>query len=330
MESVTFPNGSIRMAGNLHLPRDFSKDRSYVAIVVVHPAGGVKEQTAGLYAAKLADEGMAALAYDASYQGESSGEPRQEEDPYARVEDIHAAIDYLTTLEFVDQQRMCVLGICSGGGYAINAAMTDPRIKAVGTVSAINLGAMYRAGYEGTVADLNQAFTLLEMAAKARTAETTGERMAMLPFAPQKREEGQAPDYREAWEYYHTPRAQHPNAPSIVPVHSLMRLVGYDAFHLADQLLTQPLRLIAGSKAGSLWFSQDALNRAASRDKRLHIVEGATHIAMYDTPEYVKQAIDQLVPLYKNVGKGTSANHFVGPLSAHAATGVAASTESAA
>lgn len=155
MKSVTFPNGPIKVAGNLYLPKDFSKDRSYVPIVVVHPAGGVKEQTAGLYAAKLADEGFVALAYDASYQGESGGQPRQEEDPYARVEDIRAAVDYLTTLGFVDQQRICVLGICSGGGYAINAAMTDRRIKAVGTVSAINLGAMYRAGYEGTVADMS-------------------------------------------------------------------------------------------------------------------------------------------------------------------------------
>jgi uncharacterized protein len=218
-------------------------------------------------------------------------EPRQEEDPHARVEDIRAAVDYLTTLGFVDQQRICVLGICSGGGYAINAAMTDRRIKAVGTVSAINLGALYRAGYEGTVADMSQAFTLLEMAAKARTAEAKGERMATLPFAPQKREEGQAPDYREAWEYYHTPRAQHPNAPSVVPVHSLARLVPYDAFHLAEQLLTQPLRLIAGGRAGSLWFSQDAFRRAGSRDKSLHIVEGATHIAMYDTPEFVRAAL---------------------------------------
>jgi fermentation-respiration switch protein FrsA (DUF1100 family) len=328
MKSVTFPNAAIKMAGNLHLPKDFSKDRRYRAIVCVHPAGGVKEQTAGLYAAKLADEGFVALAYDASYQGVSSGEPRQEEDPYARVEDIRAAVDYLTTVEFVDQQRICVLGICSGGGYAINAAMTDPRIKAVGTVSAINLGGMYRAGYHGTVADMSQTFTLLEMATKARTAEAKGERMGMLPFAPQKREVGQAPDNFEAWEYDHTPRAPHPNAPSIVPVHSLARLIGDDAFHLADQLLTQPLRIIAGSKAGSLWFSQDAFRRAGSRDKNLHIVEGATHIAMYDTPEYVKQAMAQLVPLYQNAGKSSSASNFVGPLSAHAATNVAKSASS--
>jgi fermentation-respiration switch protein FrsA (DUF1100 family) len=322
MKGVTFPKGPMKMAGNMHLPEDFSKDRRYTTIVCVHPAGGVKEQTAGHYAAKLADEGFVALAY------ESSGEPRQEEDPYARVEDVRAAVAYLATVEFVDQQRICVLGICSGGGYAINAAMTDPRIKAVGTVSAINLGAMYRAGYEGTVADMSQAFTLLEMATKARSAEARGERSAMLPFAPQKCEEGQAPDYFEAWEYYHTPRAQHSNAPSIVPMHSLARLVGYDAFHLAEQLLTQPLRLIAGGRAGSLWFSQDAFRRAGSRDKSLDIVEGATHIATYDTPEYVKQALAHLVPLYQNAGGPPLASNFARPLCAHAATNLGKSEAS--
>jgi len=95
MKSVTFPNGPIKMTDNLHLPNDFSKDHSYVAVVCVHPAGGVNEQTAGLYAARLADEGMVALAYDASSQDESGGEPRQEVDPYARVEDIRAAVDYV-------------------------------------------------------------------------------------------------------------------------------------------------------------------------------------------------------------------------------------------
>ncbi|HEV7966113.1 MAG TPA: alpha/beta hydrolase [Candidatus Acidoferrales bacterium] len=199
MKGVTFPNGPIKMAGNLHLPEDFSNDRRCTTIVCVHPAGGDKEQTAGLYAAKLADEGFVALAYDASYQGESSGEPRQEEAPYARVEDVRAAVDYSTTVESIDPQGICVLGICSGGGYAINAAMTDPRIKAVG---------------------------------------------------------------------------------------------------------------------------------AGSRDKSLHIVEGANHIALYDTPEYVKQALAHLVPLYQNAGKASLASTFVGPLSAHAATNVAKSPAS--
>jgi uncharacterized protein len=301
MKTVLFPNGPIKMAGNLHLPRGFSPDRSYAAIVCVHPNGGVKEQTAGLYASKLAGEGMVTLAYDASYQGESGGEPRQEENPFARVEDVCAAVDYLTTLGFVGQQRIGVLGICAGGGYAIHAAMTDRRIKAVGTVSAINFGAMCRAGYEGTAAP-TQAVEFLEMAAKARTAEAQGEPMAMLPFTPSNPEDADMaphPDYREAYYYYHTPRAQHPHAPSVYPVHSLARLVTYDAFHFADQFLTQPLQLVAGSEAGSLCYSQDAFTRAASRDKNLHIVDGAGHVDLYDRPECVAEVMTKLAPFYK-------------------------------
>jgi fermentation-respiration switch protein FrsA (DUF1100 family) len=151
--------------------------------------------------------------------------------------------------------------------------------------------------------DMSQAFTLVVVAAKVRTAEATGEKMAMMPFVPPKREGGQAPDCREAWEYYHTARAPGPNAPSIVPVHSLAKLIAHDAFHLADQLLKQPLRIVAGSEAGSRWFSEDAFKRAGSRDKSLNIVEGATHIGMYDTPVHMQQALAQLLPLYQNVGK---------------------------
>ena len=301
MKTVYFPNGPIKMAGNLHLPKDFSPDRSYAAIVCVHPNGGVKEQTAGLYAARLAGEGMVTLAYDASYQGESGGEPRQEENPYARVDDVSAAIDYLTTLGFVDQQCISVLGICAGGGYAINAAITDRRIKAVGTVSAVNFGAMCRAGYEGTAAP-TQAVEFLEMAAKARTAEAKGEPVAMLPFTPSNAKDAEgAPhrDYREAYYYYHTPRAQHPRAPSVYPVHSLAQLVTYDAFQFAEQFLTQPLQFVAGSEAGSLCYSQDAFKRAASRDKNLHIVNGAGHVDLYDRPEFVAEVMSKLAPFYK-------------------------------
>ena len=146
--SVSFENYGQTLAGILHLPADFDANRPYAAIVCVHPAGGVKEQTAGLYAEKLAAQGFVALAYDASYQGDSTGEPRHLENPNLRVEDVSAAIDYLSTVAYVDDTRIGALGVCAGGGYATNAAVIDTRIKALGTVSAVNYGQMYRQGWD--------------------------------------------------------------------------------------------------------------------------------------------------------------------------------------
>jgi hypothetical protein len=308
MNHVTFSNGAIQMAANLYTPLDFSKGRRYPTIVCVHPGGGVKEQTAGTYCGKLAEHGMVTLAYDASYQGESGGEPRHLEDPYARVADVSAAIDYLTTLEFVDRDQICVLGICAGGGYAINAAMSDRRITAVGTVSAVNFGPMFRAGYEGNRPDPKQAIAFQNMAAEARTAETAGEPVRMMLFQPTKREDVDPShrDYMDAFEYYRTPRGQHPNAAGMYATRSLAQMVTFDAFHLAEDLLTQPLHLVAGSEAGSLWFSEVIFKQAASRDKKLRIVDGAGHFDMYDRPDCVAVALGDLVPFYQNAGHSTA------------------------
>ncbi|WP_221938214.1 alpha/beta hydrolase [Corallococcus sp. Z5C101001] len=183
MQSITFRSGPYTLAGNLHLPGNFTESRKYPAIVAVHPAGGVKEQVARLYASKLALEGFVALTYDASFQGESSGEPRYIEDPSARVEDILAAVDHLTTLPFVQSEHLGVLGICAGGGYAINAAMMDSRLKAVGGVSAVNIGASVRLGWAGTTSPA-QALGLRDAGSTRRTAEHRGEDIAYMPLAP--------------------------------------------------------------------------------------------------------------------------------------------------
>lgn len=140
MKSVTLRNRTWDVAANLHLPQDFDENWKYPAIVCVHPGSSCKGQTAGIYAGKLAEEGFVTIAFEASYQGESGGEPRYIEDPATRVEDIRCAVDYLTPLFFIDENRIGVLGVCAGGGYAVNAAMTEHRIKAVGTVVAANIG----------------------------------------------------------------------------------------------------------------------------------------------------------------------------------------------
>jgi uncharacterized protein len=144
--SVSFKNNSIDMAGNLYLPKNFSKSGKYPAIVSVHPGGGVKEQTAGLYAHKLAEQGFIALAFDASHQGASGGMPRFLDDPMRRVGDIYSAVDYLTSLSYVDAGRIGALGICAGSGTTIKAAAMERRFKAVATVSAVDVGAATRKG----------------------------------------------------------------------------------------------------------------------------------------------------------------------------------------
>ncbi|NIY49256.1 alpha/beta hydrolase [Cedecea colo] len=297
MKSIRFTNAEIDMAGNLFLPENFNEAERYPAIVVVHPSGGVKEQTSGLYAQKLAGHGFITLAYDASYQGESSGAPRQLENPYNRVEDISAAIDYLVAQNCIDEQRIGVLGICAGGGYAIHATMMDRRIKALGTVSAVNYGDMYRLGWEGELQP-SSSLEPLEMAADQRTAEARGAATGYLPTTPNSREEAPNRDFAEAYEYYRTPRAIHRNAPSKFTTRSLAQLITYDAFSHADVFLTQPLLVIAGSEAGTRWMTEAIYQRAASQKKTIHIVNGATHIAMYDKPDYVAEATDKFAPFF--------------------------------
>src|SRR4051812_45408332 len=124
MQSTGFSNNGITMAGNVFLPADFGSDKRYPAIVSVHPGGEVKEQTAGDYAQRLAKHGFVSLAFDASYQGASGDTPRFFDSPMTRVGDIFAAVDHLTTLPFVDADRIGILGICAGGGATIKAAST--------------------------------------------------------------------------------------------------------------------------------------------------------------------------------------------------------------
>lgn len=300
MESVTFKNYVWDVAGILRLPADFDPSRPYAAIVCVHPAGGVKEQTAGLYAEKLAAQGFVTLAYDATFQGDSTGEPRHLENPNMRVEDVSAAIDYLSTLPYVDKERIGVLGICAGGGYATNATVIDSRIKALGTVSAVNYGQMYRHGWDNT-AKPQDCLALRDLAAAARSAEANGEPTQYLPTVPDDRENAAKihPDFAEAYDYYRTPRAQHRNAPGKLTTRSLAQLVTYDAFNNVELFLTQPVQIIAGSMAGTRWMSEDLFRRAASKDKDLLVVEGGTHMAMYDQPAMVEAAMGKLAPFFK-------------------------------
>lgn len=300
-KKITFPNSNntgITMSAILHLPEGFDESKKYPAIVVTHPGGGVKEQTAGLYAEKLAGNDFITIATDASYQGESTGEPRQLENPHIRTEDVSAVIDHLTTMANVDQERIGAMGICAGGGYTVNAAIGDRRIKALATVSAVNIGAMINRGWLGDQ-PLEDAIPMLEFGSSARTQEAAGEPTVRMPMAPLNEDDTPYTDLKEAWEYYHTDRAQCATSPGWGAARSLTQLATYDAYRFAEVFLTQPLLVIAGSVAESKWMSDELMERAATGDKSLYLVEGANHMKLYDVPEYVNEAVAQLNPFFR-------------------------------
>jgi fermentation-respiration switch protein FrsA (DUF1100 family) len=296
---ISFNNKAVPLAGHLHLPDGFSEGEKYPALVGVHPAGGVKEQTIGLYARRLAAHGFVVVVYDSSYQGASGGEPRLLEDPAARVEDARCAADFLSTLPYVDVERMGVFGICAGGGYALATAQTERRFKAVAGVSATPMGEAARSFFGQPIPDA-ELIKMLEGAARQRTDEANGAALAFVPFVPERREDitDQTPVMlREGYDYYRTPRGQHPNSKGRFLLTSLDKMLAFSTFHLIPTLLTQPLLLIAGSNADTKIYSDQAYALAPG-PKELFVVDGATHIAMYDVPQYVDQAIDKMVSFF--------------------------------
>lgn len=302
MRSVSFHNNlGIRLAGNVHYPADFDEAQKYAALVISSPATGVKEQTAGLYARKLAEQGFVAIAMDPSFQGESGGEPRYREDPIARTEDIRGAVDYLVTLPFVDEARIGVLGICAGGGYAVGAAMTERRIRAVGVVVPVNGGREFRAG--GAQASIET----LQSVAEQRTAEARGAEPMIVTMMTEDMLKSEDNDVRGGALYYLTERGRHPNWANKMRFTGMDGVIGFDAFHLADMLLTQPLQIVVGSEDGSFNSRQeghDLFKLAASQSKDIVVMEGATHFDMYDQPQYVEPSVGKLAEFYtKNLPK---------------------------
>lgn len=302
-KQIQFASRHFNLAGVLNLPDHLDTTVQHPAIVVSHPSSSDKQQTSGLYAQKLAAQGFITLAFDAGYQGQSEGTPRYIEDPAVRTEDISFAIDYLVTLPYVDANRIGALGICAGGGYTINAAKTDRRIKAVATAAAANVGAVYREAF-GPDATLLQT---LEQIGQQRTAEAQGAEPMITQWIPNSAAEleqagYQDRDYIEAVAYYRTPRGQDEFAPNQLRFTSLAQVLGFDAGHLVEKLLTQPLCLVVGEKPGafgSYRFGWEIYDRAAATDKTLTVLPGVSHYDLYDQPAPVKQALAQFVPFFQ-------------------------------
>lgn len=292
---VFLRSNNIVLAGNLFLPEDFDVNKRYPTVISVHPAGSVKEQSSGLYAYKLAEHGFVTLAFDSAYAGESGGVPFLSEAPYERVEDIRYAVDYLVTLPFVDENRIGALGICAGGGYVIATAPTDRRIRAVAGVSAADIGAANRNGWLNN-RSVEEQIAILEDVSAQRTCEARGEPLMEVYMTPEPTAET-APSFVEGYEYYRTPRAWHPRANNRYLRRSQATKMAFSAIENI-YLLTQPVLLIVGEKADSGWQTRRFYEHLPEGNKEVFTIAGASHIDLYDKPEYVNPAVLKLAAFF--------------------------------
>lgn len=299
---ISYEINGLKIAANVYTPAGYTEDTDtlYPAVCVAHPNGGVKEQVSGLYAQRLAENGYIAIAADAAYQGGSEGEPRYTDNPAYRVEDIHRMADIIAQYPGVDAERIGVLGICGGGGYTIKAAQSDKRLKAVATLSMFNTGDVRKNGLNDSQVDTIQE-RLLE-ASQARAQEAAGGEVLYTPnmMDTMTVEEANAlPDglYKGGYFYYGVDYA-HPNSDSSYTVSSLLNLVNFDAVDNAE-LINQPLLMMAGSEADTLYMTEEVFEAATGTDnKELFLIDGAQHIETYWVPEYVDQAVNKLVEFY--------------------------------
>ena len=298
-QKVTFHNRFlIDMVGDLYFPANYSPAKKYAAIIVGHPFGAVKEQTSGLHARKLAEIGYVTLAFDASYYGESGGYPRRMESPEVRVDDFSAAVDFLTNHPAVEADKIGVIGICGGGCYSVSATQIDHRIKALATISMYDMGRARRQGI-GDTQTYQQRMSILDEIGRQRTAEYGGAARKDIRALPEKVDENTPKFAIDFLDYYDNPeRGQHPNSTGYYSYTSLAPMMNFFPFTQIETISPRPLLFIVGENAVSKYFSEDAYEKAAE-PKELFVVPGATHVDLYDQPEYLKITLPKLDTFFK-------------------------------
>lgn len=278
---VTFRNRyGITLAADLYQPRNTSG--KLPAIAISGPFGAVKEQSSGLYAQTLAERGFVTLAFDPSYTGESSGQPRNVASPDINTEDFSAAVDFLGLLTGVDRRRIGIVGICGWGGMALNAAAADKRVKAVVTSTMYDMTRVMSKGYNDSVTVEQRAQTL-EQLSQQRWKDAENGAPAYQP-AYNVLKGGEAPFLVEYADYYMTPRGYHPravNSGNAWTMTTPLAFMNMPLLTYIKDISPRPILLIHGEKAHSRYFSETAYAEAAE-PKELLIVPGANHVDLYD------------------------------------------------
>lgn len=281
---VSFSNQyGMEVVGNLFMPKQLKGKAA--AIVIGHPMGAVKEQASSIYGAELAERGFVTLAVDQQFWGESSGTPRHGIAPDIYAETFSAAVDFLGTRDFVDREKIGVIGICGSGSFVISAAKIDPRMKAVATVSMYNIGEMRRSGIRGSVS-LEQRKKIIADAAEQRYSAFLGGEQGFVGGIPFKLAENAPANAKAGYDFYRGRGAFIPKGePLEINTRSDMvtnaKFMNFYPFNDIETISPRPMLFIMGEKAHSRPFTEDAHSRAAE-PKELVIVKDAAHFDLYD------------------------------------------------
>jgi hypothetical protein len=304
-EKVSYTNRyGITVAADMYLPKNINKSKKYAALIVGTPYGGVKEQGAGIYAQTMAERGFVVIAFDESFNGESSGEPRHISSPDIFVEDFSAGVDFLGTRPFVDRNKIGVIGICGSGAFAVTAAQVDRRIKAVATASMYDMSRVIRKGWKDGMSD-EQRNKALDQLGEQRWKDVENGRPLLPPGFPSEPAdsipEGLDPISSEFWEYYAMERGHHPRSHGPFTKTSEMAFMNFPLMNYIETISPRPILFIMGENAHSRYFTEDAYKRAAE-PKELYIVPGARHIDLYDRTDMIP--FDKLESFFnENLGK---------------------------
>lgn len=302
VQKVTFKNQyKMNIAGNLYLPKDMDKSKKHAAIIVGHPMGAVKEQSADLYAVKMAERGFVTMSVDLAFWGGSDGQPRNAVAAELYAETFSAAVDYLGTGPFADREKIGAIGICGSGSFAISAAKIDPRLKAVATISMYDMGAANRNGLNHSLT-LAQRKQIIADAAEQRYVEFQGGATKYTSGTVHEITEKSNPIEREFYDFYRTPRGEFTPAGSspLLTTHPTLssntKFMNFYPFNDIETISPRPLLFITGDQAHSKEFSEDAYKRAAE-PKELYYVAGAGHVDLYDRVELIP--FDKLESFFK-------------------------------
>jgi len=297
-QKVAFKNRyGITLAGDLYLPKDSSR-KALAALAISGPFGAVKEQSSGLYANQMAEHGFIALAFDPSYTGESSGEPRNVASPDINTEDFSAAIDFLGLQQNVDRNKIGIIGICGFGGMALNATAIDKRIKAVAAASMYDMSRVISKGYNDVVTLEQRTKTLEDLNQQRWKDAETGDPAYPAAHLPEKLTGNEPQFIVDYFNYYKTPRGYHERSVNSTKgwrLTSALSFMNMPLLTYIKEISPRPLLLIAGENAHSRYFSEDAY-KAAAEPKELLIIPSAVHVDLYDKTDVIP--FDKLVDFF--------------------------------